>query len=122
MGKGYADWITYKDHEIFFEHHESDRTLGNILARTARTTEIITKSQKTDVLLLVDVRGIFLVKDVIDAFIASATAIRPYAKKAAVAGITESREILVSVVSLLSGLTINTFESLDGAKEWLISD
>lgn len=122
MGKAYADWITYKGHEIFFENHAGDKTMGNILARTARTTEIITESQKTTVLLLVDVRGIFLVKDVIDAFTTTATAIRPYAKKAAVAGITESTEVLVNFISTLSGLTIKTFESLDEAKEWLISD
>jgi len=74
------------------------------------------------VLMLIDIRDSIIGTETLSVFKENAKKIKPYVKKVAVLGIHGVRKILLESVVWFSGLDAKPFESLEEAKDWLVSD
>jgi hypothetical protein len=121
---GNVSWIQYKGQDILFEDHARDNTVENVRTRALKTKELILTSGKTEILILINLQDIFLVPKVMETFMDVGKAIEPYVKKSAlVGGSGGGKPVLIKATQRkLSKMDSRVFESLDEAKEWLVSD
>lgn len=84
---------------------------------------MILGSGKTDILVLINLQGIFLVPQVIATFREIGEAIESYVKKSALVGLTSGgKQVLFKATQRkLSKINSQLFDTLEEAKEWLVS-
>ncbi len=75
-----------------------------------------------DRLSLVDLRGCFADQGVMAAYKEAAALLSPYIEASAVVGITGFQRSLLELVNKAADLGCRPFDSLEEAKDWLVSD
>lgn len=122
-------WQTYKKKEILLGDYSyitsQDEYVKVIRQATAKSIkEIKTRFENPDhaVLMLIDIRNSIIGTETLSVFKENAKKIRPFIKKVAVLGIQGVRKILLESVVWFSGLDAKPFDSLEEAKDWLVSE
>jgi len=122
-------WQKHKNKEILlgdYSNIKSQEEYVKIIRQaTAKSVkEIKTRYENPDhaVLMLIDIRDSIIGTETLSVFKENAKKIRPYIKKVAVLGIHGVRKILLESVVWFSGLDAKPFDSLEEAKDWLVSD
>lgn len=122
-------WQKHKNKEILIGDYSNitsqEEYIKTIKQATARSIkDIKTKYENPDhaVLMLIDIRDSVIGTETLSVFKENAKKIKPYMKKVAVLGIHGVRKILLESVVWFSGLDAKPFDSLEDAKDWLVSD
>ena len=113
-------WIQYKGKEIEiddFTNLSGDELVGIIRANT----EIVLKMGKNNILSIADFTNSYASKDVIDALKEVTEKTEHLLDKTAVLGITGVKKILLNALNKITNLGAKAFNSIEDAKEWLIS-
>ena len=112
-------WITFKNKAILFNDRSNLRDEA-IIENINHAKEIITKSEKKDILYLIDNTDTIITPKVKDVIKKAGHELTPYIKKTAVIEPNLAQKILINVLSRMTGMPIKVFKSLDKGKEWLI--
>lgn len=117
---GRVQFITYGGKEVLFLNFAGCKT-EEILSIIEEGKQVIRSRPAGSVLTLTDVTGTRFDDSVSDQMKEFAAHNKPYVKAAAVIGITGIKKIIFDAVTIFSKRKLQTFETLDLAKEWLIS-
>lgn len=76
---------------------------------------------ESSLLVLTDVRDTVLSSEVMDFAKESSARVRKYIRREAIIGMSGIRQILLDAVSRFSGRRFATFDTIEAAKDWLVS-
>ena len=113
-------WITYKGKEILIHDYTNllPKQIGPLVEAVAHITF---ETGKKNLLVIVDISNSYGNKEDVNAFKTAGKVYRLIVKKTAVLGITGLKKILINVVSKFSKIDAKQFNSIEEAKEWLVS-
>jgi hypothetical protein len=92
-----------------------------VLEAVAEVRALVAAQPPASLLTLTDVTGSTFEPATVDAVKQLARDDQPYVRAAAVVGVTGLARIVMSVVTLYTGRTFGTFDTVDEAKDWLVS-
>ena len=123
MGKKISERLERVDHKgrtIFYSDYRG--LIGKAFAEAVKTNaEIAMKLGEKNQLRLTDVRDTVVTTEAMDALKESGALLKPYIKATAVVGIEGMRKHLLSLVNKVSGLGAKPFDTVEAAKEWLVT-
>jgi len=120
-----ANFIEHKGKEIYFvdyTHIKTTEAFLEIIKGTSAFREEIRANGKKNLLMLVDITGSYVYGEALDALKRAGKATRELTKKEAIVRITGAKKTLLSVFRLYTGMQLQTFDTVDEAKNWLIKD
>jgi len=122
-------WQKHKNKEILLgdysnitSQEEYTKIIKQATAKSIKDIKAKYENPDHAVLMLIDIRNSVIGTETLSVFKENAKKIKPYMKKVAVLGIHGVRKILLESVVWFSGLDAKPFDSLEEAKDWLVSD
>ena len=122
-------WQKHKNKEILLgdysnitSQEEYTKIIKQATAKSIKEIKVKYENPDHAVLMLIDIRNSVIGTETLSVFKENAKKIKPYMKKVAVLGIHGVRKILLESVVWFSGLDAKPFDSLEEAKDWLVSD
>ena len=114
--------IEHKEKPILYLDYSNFQTTDETIRAILDVNKYIKKLGYNEILLLVNVSNSNAnEKIVVDALKQNAIIVKTYVKKAAVIGVTNKQEVILTIVNMFSNLGLKPFDSIDEAKNWLIS-
>jgi hypothetical protein len=113
--------ITYKGKAIFFQNIAGSKNIEENISVFDKTKEQIVKQPPKSVLLLTDVTDAFYNTVAAERLKQFSKDVTPYVKASAAVGISGLKKIILEAMARVSGRKIEIFDTLDQAKEWLVS-
>ena len=113
-------WITHKGKKILYDDYRNLQA-DEFPAMINAVLSLTLNSAEKGYLSLVDVRDSYANKETVDAFNNAGKAVKDIVHKTAVLGITGVKKILLHVVNKLSNVGARPFDTMEEAKEWLVS-
>jgi hypothetical protein len=113
--------ITHKGHPIVHIDLVGEENLDVVLASFDKAQELICHFPPNSARLLTDVTGARYNPAVSEKMKQFSKAIAPFRKASAAVGIDSFKAIILRAVSAFSGQLIKTFDDLESAKDWLVS-
>jgi hypothetical protein len=118
-----SKWITHEGARIFFVDLSSFGRHPDAFREELMEVEAVAYQQPEDSLLvLTDIRDTVLSSEVMDFAKESAARMTKYIRKEAIIGASGIRQVLLDAVSRFSGRQFATFDDIEAAKDWLVSD
>ncbi|MBN2274759.1 MAG: hypothetical protein JXR41_00460 [Bacteroidales bacterium] len=120
-----ARFIEYKGKEIYFVDYTHIKKIEDFLSVIKGTNAFREETKalgKRNLLMLVDVTGSFVYGEALDALKKSGKITKEITKKEAIVGITGAKKILLQIARLFTGMQLQSFDTVDEAKEWLVRD
>jgi len=113
-------WVQYKGKEI--EIDDFTNLSGDELVKIVRANSELTLSNgKKNILAIIDFTNSYANKDAINAFKEASEKTEHLLDKTAVLGITGVKKILLNFLNKVTNIGAKSFNSIEEAKEWLIS-
>lgn len=115
-------WINHKGKRIVYVDYTnlSSNDKKAFFAVIDQAREFVLKAG-SNLLLLVDVRNSFGDSEIMARLKQDGKDEKPFIHKQAVVGITGFKGVLLAAVNSFTGLGIKPFDTLDQAKDWLVS-
>jgi hypothetical protein len=123
MAKG-AQFIEYKGQSIYYVDYSNIKTNEEFMAVIKQSNgfrEKVKAQGRKNLLMLVDVSGSFVYGDVLTEIMKAGKITKEMTLKEAVVGISGGKKILLKIVQSFTNMNLKVFDTLDEAKEWLIS-
>jgi hypothetical protein len=123
MAKG-AQFIEYKGQSIYYVDYSNIKTNEEFMAVIKQSNsfrEKVKTQGRKNLLMLVDVSGSFVYGDVLTEIKKAGKITKEMTLKEAVVGISGGKKILLKIVQSFTNMNLKVFDTLDEAKEWLIS-
>jgi hypothetical protein len=118
-----SKWITHKGKRIFHIDLSGLGRNGEAFRKELLEAEAVTCQQPEDSLLvLTDTRDTVVSSEVMSIAKEGSARTTKYVRKTAVIGVTGVRQVLLDAVSRFSGQQFATFDDIETAKDWLVSD
>jgi hypothetical protein len=114
--------IVFKGKVIFFADHKGSKG-DEVVKNQQKMLDMIKESGMTDCLNLTDMTDVVATNEVHQQMKKIGEEILKHSKKGAVVGMAHGiKNVLISSFMRLSSKPMRLFESLEEAKEWLVSD
>jgi|SRR5512133_761694 hypothetical protein len=123
MIKG-AQFIEYKGQSIYYVDYSNIKTndeFMSVLKQSNGFREKIKSEGKKNLLMLVDISGSFVYGDVLTEIKKAGKITKEMTLKEAVVGISGGKKILLRIVQSFTNMNLKAFDSIDEAKDWLVS-
>jgi hypothetical protein len=123
MTKG-AQFIEYKGASIYYVDYSNIKTndeFMSVLKQSNSFREKVKLEGKKDLLMLVDISGSFVYGDVLTEIKKAGKITKEITLKEAVVGISGGKKILLRIVQSFTNMNLKVFDSIDEAKDWLVS-
>ena len=123
MAKG-AQFIEYKGQSIYYVDYSNIKTNEEFMAVIKQSNsfrEKVRSEGKKDLLMLVDISGSFVYGDVLTEIKKAGKITKELTLKEAVVGISGGKKILLRIVQSFTNMNLKVFDSIDEAKDWLVS-
>jgi hypothetical protein len=123
MTKG-AQFIEYKGISIYYVDYSNIKTNDEFLSVIKQSNsfrEKVKSEGKKNLLMLVDVSGSFVYGDVLTEIKKAGKITKEMTMKEAVVGISGGKKILLKIVQSFTSMNLKVFDSIDDAKDWLVS-
>jgi hypothetical protein len=123
MTKG-AQFIEYKGKEIYYVDYsniKSNEEFMTVIKQSNTFREKVRTEGKKDLLMLVDISGSFVYGEVLAEIKKAGKITKEITSKEAVVGISGGKKILLKIVQSFTNMSLHAFDSLDEAKDWLVS-
>ncbi|MFN2269221.1 MAG: hypothetical protein ACK2US_00185 [Anaerolineae bacterium] len=118
-----SKWITHKGERIFFADLSGlGRHLDAFREELMEAETVAYQQPEGSLLVLTDVRDTVLSSEVMDFAKESAARVTKYIRKEAIIGMAGIRQVLLDAVSRFSGRHFATFDNVEAAKDWLVSE
>jgi hypothetical protein len=124
MAQG-AQFIEYKGKKIYYIDYSGIKTNAEFLEVIRQTNAFREKTKmegKKNLLMLVNVTGSFIYGDVLAEIKKAGKYTKEITSKEAVVGITGGKKLLLNIVQSFTNMNITVFDTVEEAKEWLVSD
>ncbi len=114
--------ITYKDKKILFIDNTGLQE-DDVLNNTKEGTKKMVALNRNDILLLIDMSGVFATAEVDARMREIGKEASTYINKLAVVGMAKGvKKILITSFAKLTGVNMKLFEQVEEAKQWLAID
>jgi hypothetical protein len=123
MAKG-AQFIEYKGNSIYYVDYSNIKTndeFMTVIKQSNSFREKIKSEGKKNLLMLVDISGSFVYGDVLTEIKKAGKITKEMTLKEAVVGISGGKKILLKIVQSFTNMNLKVFDSIDDAKDWLVS-
>jgi hypothetical protein len=123
MTKG-AQFIEYKGQTIYYVDYSNIKTNDEFMAVIKQSNSFREKAKsegRKNLLMLVDVSGSFVYGDVLTEIKKAGKITKEMTLKEAVVGISGGKKILLKIVQSFTNMNLKVFDTLDEAKDWLVS-
>lgn len=123
MTKG-AQFIEYKGQSIYYVDYSNIKTndeFMSVIKQSNSFREKVKSEGRKDLLMLVDVSGSFVYGDVLTEIKKAGKSTKEITLKEAVVGISGGKKILLKIVQSFTNMNLKVFDTLDEAKDWLVS-
>ncbi len=123
MAKG-AQFIEYKGQSIYYVDYSNIKTndeFMSVIKQSNSFREKVKSEGRKDLLMLVDVSGSFVYGDVLTEIKKAGKSTKEMTLKEAVVGISGGKKILLKIVQSFTNMNLKVFDTLDEAKDWLVS-
>jgi hypothetical protein len=124
MIKG-AQFIEYKGKSIYYVDYSDIKTNEEFMAVIRQSNgfrEKVKAEGKKNLLMLVDVSGSFVYGDVLTELKKAGKITKEITVKEAVVGISGGKRILLKIVQSFTNMNLKVFDTIDEAKDWLVSE
>jgi hypothetical protein len=123
MIKG-AQFVEYKGQSIYYVDYsniKSNDEFMSVIKQSNSFREKVRSEGKKDLLMLVDISGSFVYGDVLTEIKKAGKITKELTLKEAVVGISGGKKILLRIVQSFTNMNLKVFDSIDEAKDWLVS-
>jgi hypothetical protein len=123
MTKG-AQFIEYKGQSIYYVDYSNIKTndeFMSVIKQSNSFREKVKSEGRKNLLMLVDVSGSFVYGDVLTEIKKAGKITKEMTLKEAVVGISGGKKILLKIVQSFTNMNLKVFDTLDEAKDWLVS-
>jgi hypothetical protein len=123
MTKG-AQFIEYKGQSIYYVDYsniKSNDEFMSVIKQSNSFREKVKSEGKKELLMLVDISGSFVYGDVLTEIKKAGKITKELTLKEAVVGISGGKKILLRIVQSFTNMNLKAFDSIDEAKDWLVS-
>lgn len=123
MTKG-AQFIEYKGLSIYYVDYSNIKTNDEFMSVIKQSNSFREKAKsegKKDLLMLVDVSGSFVYGDVLTEIKKAGKITKEMTLKEAVVGISGGKKILLKIVQSFTSMNLKVCDSIEEAKDWLVS-
>jgi hypothetical protein len=118
-----SQWMTHKGVTFIYCNFTDFHTdVEGLRAEVEAVDAKICRQPENTVLALADLTQTTASRKVVDLFKQSAARTKKHVRKQAVVGVTGIRKLLAQAVAQFSGQTLVLFDTVEAAKEWLVSD
>jgi hypothetical protein len=115
------EWISHQGKKILYIKY-SKLTAEEAHNQILEATKALVATKQKDNLTLSDLREFYVDKDFIELSKEQGKISKGFTKKAAVLGIEGIKKLILKTVNTVSENPREPFESMDDAKNWLVSD
>jgi hypothetical protein len=118
-----SEWISHQGHKIFYYNYtDFGQDAEGLKAEIEAAQSVIEQQPENSMLILVDIRGTVVSREVSALIKENASRTKPYAKKVAVVGVKGVVRVIADSIGRLTRGTPQTFfDTLEEAKDWLVS-
>jgi hypothetical protein len=119
-----ATFIEHKGKEIYYVDYsnlKNNDEFISVIAQTNAYREKLKALGRKDLLMLVDISGSYVYGEVLESIKRSGKITKELTAREAVVGITGSKRILLKIVQTVTNMNFRTFDTLEEAKDWLVS-
>lgn len=113
-------FVEHRGQRILFIDFSGLQAADDILREMAVARDIIRSQAPSSMRVLTDVKGARYTPPVMDAMKEFTAGNKPYVRHSAVSGMERVHRVLYRAVLLFSRRSIEIFETLDEAKDWLV--
>ena len=124
MAQG-ASFVEYGGKQIYYVDYSNIKTNDEFLAIIKQTNAFREKARaagKRNLLMLVDITGSFVYGEVLEEIKKAGKFTKELTAREAVVGITGGKKILLKIVQTLTNMNLKVFNTVNEAKDWLVSD
>ncbi|MCG8579159.1 MAG: hypothetical protein MI866_04550 [Bacteroidales bacterium] len=113
--------INYQGRRIFFMDFRGMREISEIEELIKQSKDYIRMQPEKSVISLTNIEGMHFNAEIKNIFSEFISGNKPYVSHGAVVGISGLQRIVYNGIMKITGRDLRSFETLDLAKEWLIS-
>jgi hypothetical protein len=120
-----ARFVEHKGKMIYYVDYSNIKTNDEFLAVIKQTNafrEKIKAEGKSNLLMLVDLSGSFVYGEVLEEIKKAGKFTKEITAREAVVGITGGKKILLKIVQTITQMNLRVFDTLEEAKDWLVSE
>ena len=117
-------FVEYKGQSIYYVDYsniKSNDEFISVIKQSNSFREKVRSEGKKDLLMLVDISGSFVYGDVLTEIKKAGKITKELTLKEAVVGISGGKKILLKIVQSFTNMNLKVFDSIDEAKDWLVS-
>ncbi|MBN1251543.1 MAG: hypothetical protein JXR51_03685 [Bacteroidales bacterium] len=116
-------WIYHKGKKILHsDHGRFGKDAKTVILSIETAVQLVKDSGEKEILLLEDLRNLYVIPEIFNAFKKAGKEMEPYTKKTAEIGLEGSRKIFLSIMNRITSLLPKHFETFEEALEWLVDD
>jgi len=113
-------WVNHKGKKILHSNHARfGKDAKSVIESIKIAVQLVKNSGEKDILLLEDLRNIFIVPEIFNAFKYGGKEMEPYTKKTAAIGLTGHRKIFLTILNRITSLLPKHFNTFEEAIDWL---
>lgn len=116
---GKIEWIEFKGKDILYDDR-SNLSPDEIINNANELAEVIRKSGKKNILLMVNITNTNLIPKVRDHLKRIGKQLDPFVAKGAVFGVTKTQKVLINLFNSITRMSVKVFNDPESAKEWLV--
>ncbi|MCJ7771920.1 MAG: hypothetical protein MUP22_02180 [Desulfobacterales bacterium] len=120
MTKNRISWIDYKGKKILFTDY-SNATPDEMITTVKESVSVSATQEKKSLLQIVDVTDVKYDRNSWQIMRQGAKDAEPYSKASAVLGVDAAKKFFLTVAKMVSKRNIKAFDSVEEAKDWLVS-
>ena len=118
-----SEWMTHKGKRFVYQDFRSfGIDAEGLRAELEAVDRLISLQTKNSVLALADLRDTVASRKVVEMFKESAARTKTQIRKQAVVGVTGIKRLLAEAVARFAQQPLALFDTVEEAKEWLVSD
>lgn len=121
MAEERVRFVEHQGKRILFHDFSSFTTSADALPAFEQSRLIVAAQPPRSLLTLTWVRGSRFDREVINAMRDLGIHNKPFVRHAAIAGLSGLQRVVFKTTQLLSGRTLKPFDSIEDAKDWLVT-
>lgn len=112
--------IFHENKKIYYSDWTNLKTPEQAIEVMNETSDFIVQNGQKNLLEIVDVTGSFATQDTLKALKEINNKVKGYSKRKAMVGLSKSQRIILNTINIFSGTTIQGFDDVESAKNWLV--
>lgn len=120
-----AKFVEHKGKQIYYVDYSNIKTneeFLSILKQTNAFREKVKSEGQRDLLMLVDISGSFVYGEVLEQIKKAGKQTKEITSREAVVGVTGGKKILLRIIQTITSMNFKVFNTVEEAKDWLVSE